>query len=190
MIRAAFTAISVPCFAQPGYYITSVCFCQGVFQNFFKFFRLFSSLFLELFFRADVMHIISHSVHFVKYLFKSFSTFFVISCALSLSRSPARGQLAYYSTSPSFCQPFFDKFFHFGASGKHAQISGKLLVQLAHISVIQSFKPAQNPFSPAVFPWGSKQWKATTRLRFRSAQTPWPYIPPPAMTPSVMRQIP
>ena len=81
-----FHRYSVPCFAQPDYYITTVRICQGVFQNFFKFFDFLSSRFPLTPCRADVKHIISHSVHFVKYLFKSFFNFFRdFLCAVSLA---------------------------------------------------------------------------------------------------------
>ena len=93
---------SVPRFAQPDYYITSFSVCQGVFQKFFEF---FSKSFLTTFQpERKCPSIISHPLAFVKRFFKSFFNFFRDFFRGRLSRSPARWQLAYYSTSPSFCQ--------------------------------------------------------------------------------------
>ena len=159
-------------------------FVKGFFKSFLK---TFSTTFQP---ERKCPSIISHPLAFVKRFFKSFFNFFRDSFRGRLSRSPARWQLAYYSTFVFICQQVFAKFFRFGEGGSSIQKKGTAFVHHAQILVIQSFKPAQKPFRPDVFPWGSKQWKATTRLRFRSAQTPCPYMPPPAITPSVMRQMP
>ena len=112
MIRAVFTAISVPCFAQPDYYITTVRICQGVFQNFFKFFSTFFKPFSLTPCRADVKHIISHSVHFVKYLFKSFFNFFRDSlCAVLFAVARSVDSLHIIALSFSFVNPFLTSFF-------------------------------------------------------------------------------
>ena len=73
MIRADSSAISVPRFAQPDYYITSFPICQGVFQKFFKnFFQPLSS-------RSGSARVLYHILSRLSRGFsKVFSTFFVI----------------------------------------------------------------------------------------------------------------
>ena len=111
MIRAVFTAISVPCFAQPDYYITTVRVCQGVFQNFFKFFSTFFKPFSLTPCRADVKHIISHSVHFVKYLFKSFFNFFRDFFEAVSRGRPLVDSLHIIALPPPFVNSFLESFF-------------------------------------------------------------------------------
>ena len=157
-------------FARLDYYTTSSRVCQEVFEKFFDFFQnFFQPLFSSV---RKCSTIISHLFLFVKRFFKSFFNFFRDFSSRCLPERSSRGQLAYYSTSSSFCQHLFAKFFRFGEESTYTQIKGTVFVHHALFQRVYSFNPAQKPFRPAVFPWGSKQWKATTRLRFRSAQTP------------------
>ena len=92
-------------------------FVKGFFKTFLSFFRLFSSRSPRLL--AERMWSTLYHIRFTlsSTFSKVFSTFFVISCALSLSRSPARWQLAHYSTFDFICQAVFCKFFQFGVVG-------------------------------------------------------------------------
>ena len=77
---------SRPRFARPGYYITSVSFCQGVFEKFFEvFFKLLFKPLSNL--RRKCPTIISHLFLFVKRFLKSFSKIFVIFGILCFSQS-------------------------------------------------------------------------------------------------------
>ena len=112
MIRAVWAAISVPCFAQPEYYITSVCFCQGVFQNFFKFFSAFFKPFSSNSFSERMWCTLYHirftlSSTFSK-VFQLFSWFLVrcFRCGL-----PLRDSLHIIALHPPFVNPFLTSFF-------------------------------------------------------------------------------
>ena len=160
---------------MPDYYITFSRVCQEVFQKFFNFFRdSFSGLSFALALGdrsltaqlPDSLHIIALSFPFVKRFLTSF-----FSLGLSL--------VCHKNVVAELCTMHNEPYSKERVCRSRPFSGGD-----------QSSRRAQKPFSPAVLPWGSKQWNATARLRFRSAQTPCPYIPPPAITPSASRAMP
>ena len=130
MIRAVRTPLFACCFLHSLAIIPhSVAFVKGFSKTFLSFFAPLSKP------ERKCPNSIPHSLAFVKRFFKSFLTFFVISFRSVSLRLPARGQLAYYSTSPSFCQHLFAKFFHFGEGGRGVQIVGMVFVHRAQQTV-------------------------------------------------------
>ena len=117
--QASFLTAFQPPAEVPDYYITSLSFCQEVFE---KFFKNFCGFFGILCFSQSDPISISHLFSFVKRFFKSFSTFFDLRSgsvrlpSLAFPRC-SRSVLAYYSTSSSNCQGVFFNFFHFGSLG-------------------------------------------------------------------------
>ena len=151
-----------PSFGQPDYYTTSSTVCQGVFQNFFEIFcGIFSHRLAVLRPGAEVP---DYYITLSRICQEVFQKFFQLFCDMfrlavphKAAQCPVVSQLAYYSTFIPFCQHLFAKFFWFGASGNPTQKPSKVFVHLAQFVWVYSCNPAQNPLSPAVFPWGSKQ---------------------------------
>ena len=99
-------------------------------KSFSIFFKIFS---LALAFRWGSARVLYHiSFRLSRGFSKVFSTFFVISFPRLSPRRVPRGQLAYYSTSPSICQQVFAKFFEFGDSVWFVQKKGTAFVHNAH----------------------------------------------------------
>ena len=129
MIRANFRSLW-PRFARLDYYTTSSTVCQEVFEKFFEF---FSRTFLNRFSAGEEVpeYYITSSRVCQEVFQKFFQLFFVFLFSGSLSRLPARGQLAYYSTFGFICQQVFAKFFEFGEGGRCVQKEGIAFVHNA-----------------------------------------------------------
>ena len=83
------------------YYITSLCFCQVLFQNFLKFFK-----FLILSFKTQLLYYIT-SFRLCQVIFQTFLKLFVLS---SVFRGFPRWQLYYITTFQTLCQYIFRHF--------------------------------------------------------------------------------
>ena len=79
-------------------------FVKGFFKTFLSFFDFFQAASLDSLQSGCEAHYITFGSLCQVPFQKFFQLFFVISCALSSLRLPARWQLAYYSTSIPFCQ--------------------------------------------------------------------------------------
>jgi hypothetical protein len=128
------------CPLSEGLFIIShpLAFVKGFFKTFLSFFQpLFSS-------ERMCPNSIPHSLAFVKRFFKSFFNFF---CGFFSAPSfasffkSAVSQLAYYSTSLSFCQQVFAKFFRFGEASSNIQNTGMVFVRIVQCRLAFGHKP-------------------------------------------------
>ena len=122
MIRADSSAISVPRFAQPDYYITSFPICQGVFQKFFKnFFQPLSS-------RSGSARVLYHILSRLSRGFsKVFSTFFVIFFEAVSRGRPLVDSLHIIALSFPFVNRFLQSFLSLELrAGLHKQRASQL----------------------------------------------------------------